>query len=210
MTRTAPLVVNVSLMGPERDHDTWVTFLGKRYRIVRRGVGGDVDAACDLARDWAPQAAAMAVTGVREAQATGLYAGQLRALRRIMAEAGSTPVTDGSQLLEVLQEWAVRRVDTEMPGYFTNARTVVLGGTNHDRTTRILREHTANLEFADPLLRLDLPGRLHTNPVLGLAADVVGGVTRPVLDLVPDQVRDRVDSPARVAARALARRSARD
>ena len=209
MTRTAPLVVNVSLMGPERDHDTRVTFLGKRYRIVRRGVGGDVEAACDLVRSWAPQAAAMAVTGVREAQATGLYGGQLRALRRIMAEAGSTPVTDGSQLLEVLQEWAVRRVDTEMPGYFTNARTVVLGGTNHDRTTRILREHTANLEFADPLLRLDLPGRLHTNPVLGLAADVVGGVTRPALHLVPDQVRDRVDSPARVAARALARRAAR-
>lgn len=210
MTRAAPLVVNVSLMGPERDHDTLVTFLGKRYRIVRRGVGGDVDAACDLVRDWAPQAAALAVTGVREAQATGLYAGQLRALRRIMAGAGSTPVTDGRQLLEVLQEWAVRRVDTEMPGYFTNARTVVLGGANHDRTTRILREHTANLEFADPLLRLDLPGRLHTNPVLGLAADVVEGVTRPALHLVPDQVRERVDSPARVAARALARRSARD
>jgi predicted amino acid dehydrogenase len=209
MTRAAPLVVNVSLMGPERDHDTRVSFLGKRFRIVRRGVAGDVHAACDLVREWAPQAAAMAVTGVREAQATGLYGGQLRALRRIMAEAGSTPVTDGSQLLEVLQEWAVRRVDTEMPGYFTNARTVVLGGANHDRTTRILREHTANIEFADPLLRLDLPGRLHTNPVRGLAADVAGSVTRPALHLVPDEVRDRVDFPARMAARALARRSAR-
>lgn len=209
MTRAAPLVVNVSLMGPERDHDTRVTFLGKRYRIVRRGVGGDVGAACELVRSWAPQAVALAVTGVREAQATGMYGGQLRALRRIMAQAGSTPVTDGSQLLEVLQEWAVRRVDSEMPGYFTNARTVVLGGANHDRTTRILREHTANIEFADPMLRLDLPGRLHTNPALGLAVDVVGGVARPALHLIPDQVRDRVDSPARVAARALVRRAAR-
>ena len=30
MARTTPVVVNVSLMGPERDHDTRVTFLGRR------------------------------------------------------------------------------------------------------------------------------------------------------------------------------------
>ncbi|HEY0642689.1 MAG TPA: dehydrogenase, partial [Nocardioides sp.] len=144
------------------------------------------------------------------AQATGLYAGELRARQRIMAEAGTTPVTDGTQLLEVLQEWAIRRVDTEMPGYFTNARTVVLGGQNHDRTIRILREHTDNLQYADPLLRLDLPGRLHVNPVLGLAADAVGGATGVSLRMVPDRLRAQITSPGRLAAHALARRAARD
>ena len=74
------------------------------------------------------------------------------------------PVTDGHALRDVLQEWAIRHVQTEMPGYFTNARTVVLGGLNHDRTTRILREFTDNIEFADPLLRLDLPARLSRQP----------------------------------------------
>jgi len=210
MTRATRVVVNVSLMGPEQDHDTLVTFLGERFRIVRRGTGGDLTAARELVREWAPRAAAVAVTGVREAQATGLYAGQLEAHRRVMAEAGSTPVTDGAQLLEVLQEWAVRRVDTEMPGYFTNARTVVLGGQNHDRTTRILREHTANLEFADPMLRLDLPGRLHVNPILGLAADAVGDAAELPLRMVPDGLRAQVSSPARLASHALARRAARD
>ncbi len=97
-----------------------------------------------------------------------------------------------------------------MPGYFTNARTVVLGGANHDRTTRVLRERTDNLEFADPFLRLDLPGRLHATPLLGLAADVVGDAAALPLRLVPDGVRNQVSSPGRLASHALARRAARD
>ncbi len=59
------------------------------------------------------------------------------------------PVTDGHLLRNVLQEWAIRRVQGEMPGYFANARTVVLGGGNHDRTARTLRQYTDNIEFAE-------------------------------------------------------------
>lgn len=211
MTRPTPVVLDVSMSGPERDHDTRVTFLGQRFRIVRRGTSGDVDAACDLVREWAPKAHAVALTGVREAQATGLYGGSVEAARdRIRAEAGTTPVTQGHQLLEVLQEWGVRRVDTELPGHLTNARTVVLGGRNHERTTRILREHTDNIEFADPLLRLDLSARLHANPVVGLAADVLGGASAVPLRMVPHSLRTRLASPAREAALAMARRAARD
>ena len=40
VTRPTPVVVNVSLMGPERDYDERVTFLGRRFRIVRVGTGG--------------------------------------------------------------------------------------------------------------------------------------------------------------------------
>jgi predicted amino acid dehydrogenase len=211
MTATTPVVLELSMSGPERDHDTRVTFLGQRFRVVRRGASGDLDAARDLVRRWAPEARAVAVTGIREAQATGLYAGRAEAARRLIAgEAGSTPVTEGSQLLEVLQEWAVRRIDTELPGHLTNARTVVLGGRNHERTTRILREHTENIEFADPLLRLDLSSRLHANPVVGLAADVVEGAGALPLRMVPYALRTRLSSPARQAAHALARRAARD
>jgi predicted amino acid dehydrogenase len=208
---TALVVVEVSLGGPEHDHDTRVTFSGRRFRIVRRGTSGDVTAARNLVREWAPRAAAIAVTGIREAQAVGLYDGRVEpARRRIVAEAGSTPVTEGRQLLEILQEWAVRRVDREVPGHLTNARVVVLGGHTHDRTVRILREHTDNIEFADPLLRLDLPGRLHVNPLLGLAADSVVGASTLSLHLVPDRLVTTAGRPARAAAHALARRTARD
>jgi predicted amino acid dehydrogenase len=210
MARRTPVVVNVSLTGPEWDHDTRVTFLGGRFRVVRRGTGGDVAAARELVRAWAPKAAAVAVTGVREAQAIGPYAGELRTRRRTMAEAGTTPVTDGTQLLEVLQEWAVRRVETEMPGYFTNARTLVLGGRHHDRIVRILREHTPNIQYADPLLRLGLPDPTHLNPVAGLAADTVTTATGLAARAVPDRVVDQLTSPVRAAARALASRAARD
>ena len=211
MTVTTPVVLEVSLGGPERDHDTRVTFLGQRFRIIRRGTSGDVATALDLVREWAPRARAVALTGIREAQATGLYAGRAEAARRrIVGEAGSIPVTEGDQLLEVLQEWGVRRIDSELPGHLTNARTVVLGGRNHERTTRILREHTDNIEFADPLLRLDLSGRLHANPLVGLAADVVGGAGSLPLRMVPHPLRTRLGSPARQAAHAMARRAARD
>lgn len=209
MAGRTPVVVNVSLMGPEWDHDTTVSFLGTRFRIVRRGTAGDVAAACDLVREWAPRAAAIAVTGFREAEVTGLYTGNLRARRRVMAEAGGTPVTDGTQLSEVLQEWAVRRVGTEMPGYFTNARTVVLGGRHHDRAVRTLREHTDNVQHVDPLRLLGLPDP-HTNPVLGLAADTVGGATGIALRLVPDAVIARLTSPGRLITQPLVRRAARD
>ena len=94
-----------------------------------------------------------------------------------------------------------------MPGYFTNARTVVLGGSNHERTIRILREYTENLEFADPLLRLDLPALLDLNPLLGLAADLGLVAAAPAARSV--QGRDQGPGPG-ARAHLLARKAARD
>ncbi|MGN6574599.1 MAG: dehydrogenase [Nocardioides sp.] len=207
MSPTPPaLVVNVSLTGPDRDYDELVTFLDREFRIVRMGTGGDVDAAEELVRKWADEASAVAVTGIREARAAGLYDGELDDIERVMRAAHQVPVTNGHALRDVLQEWAIRHVQSEMPGYFDNARTVVLGGMNHERTTRILREYTQNLEFADPLLRLDLPARLNAVPVLGLAADVA---LWPVHRL-PRPVKSQIQAPGHRVSHALARRAARD
>jgi predicted amino acid dehydrogenase len=207
MSHTPPaLVVNVSLTGPDRDYDEQVTFLDHEFRIVRMGTGGDVDAAVELVRKWADEAAAVAVTGIREARAAGLYDGELDDIERVMRAADQVPVTNGHALRDVLQEWAIRHVQTEMPGFFNNARTVVLGGMNHERTTRILREFTQNLEFADPLLRLDLPARLNAVPVLGLAADAA---LWPVHRL-PRPVKSQIQAPGHRISHALARRAARD
>ncbi|MFZ0157832.1 MAG: hypothetical protein WAL50_02290 [Kineosporiaceae bacterium] len=207
MPRPTPtLVVNVSLMGSDRDYDEHVTFLNHAFRIVRVGTNGDVAAAEALARTWAEQAAAIAVTGIREARAAGLYDGELKAIERVMHAASAVPVTAGHALRDVLQEWAIRHVQTEMPGFFNNARIVVLGGVNHDRTTRILREFTPNLEFADPLLRLDLPARLDSHPVLGLAAKMA---LWPVRRL-PGQVQSQINAPGHRISHAMARKAARD
>ena len=207
MPATSPrVVVNVSLETPEGDYDEHVTFLHHAFRIVRMGTNGDVGAAEELVRKWASDADAIAVTGIREARAAGLYDGELAAVERVMRAATEVPVTAGHALRDVLQEWAIRHVQTEMPGFFANARTVVLGGLNHDRTTRILREYTQNLEFADPLLRLDVPARLDAHPVLGLAADVALSPMR----LLPGAVKSQIRAPGARLSTAMARRAARD
>jgi predicted amino acid dehydrogenase len=200
------LVVNVSLEGADGDYDQHVTFLHHDFRIVRMGTNGDVRAAEELVRKWASDASAIAVTGIREARAAGLYDGELAAIERVVRAATGVPVTTGHALRDVLQEWAIRHVQTEMPGYFNNARTVVLGGLNHDRTTRILREFTLNLEFSDPLLRLDIPAKLDSHPVLGLAA----GVALSPLRVLPGMVKSQVRAPGARISSALARRAARD
>jgi predicted amino acid dehydrogenase len=207
MTSASPiLVVNVSLTGPERDVDEHVTFLNREFRVVRVGTSGDVATAEELVRKWAQDADAIAVTGIREARAAGLYDGELEAVDKVKQATDAVPVCDGHGLRDVLQEWAIRHVQTEMPGFFSNARTVVLGGLNHDRTTRIMREYTDNFEFADPLLRLDLPAKMDNNPALGLAADV----TLKAVRRLPGNVQAQVKAPGRRASASRARKAARD
>lgn len=200
------LVVNVSLASPDRDYDEKVRFLDHEIRLVRVGTSGDVRAAEHLVREWAGAADAIAVSGIREARATGLYDGELEAIERVRRATDDVPVTDGHALRDVLAEWAVRQVQIEMPGYFTNARTLVLGGDNHARTVRVLGEWTQNFEYSEPLMRWDVSARLHSNPVTGAVTDLV----RLPLRHLPGQPRLSVPTPARAVAPALARRAAAD
>ena len=200
------LVLDISLSGPERDHDETVTFLDRELRLLRIGTGGDLDRVEELARTWTGRARAIAVSGLDRARGPGLRPTTPHVLERVRRAAPGVPTTDGHHLAGVLQEWAVRHVHTEMPGYFSNARTLVLGGAGHERTTRALREHTDNISFADLLLRLDLSERMAGLPLLGLAASTL---LRPVR-LVPEAARSTLVAPAAWLGQALARRAARD
>ena len=201
------LVVNVSLASSERDYDAEVEFLDHTFRLIRLGTDGDVDAAVRLMRDWDDQAAAIAVTRHPRGRAAGLYDGELEAVEQVMAAAADrATVADGHALRDVLQEWAIRHFQSDEPGFFNNARTVVLGGLNHARTTRILREYTDNIEFADPLLRLDLPARIDANPALGLAANI--GIWP--LHQLPTGIKSRIKAPGQQLSMAMARKAARD
>ena len=126
------LVVNISLSGPERDYDQSVEFLGRSFRIVRVGTGGSVKRAIAEVRRWSGEAAAIGVSGVHDAQIAGALKGDPGKLRKALikdrdASTGAV-VTDGHRLRTVLQEWTIRHLAGEMPGYFANALVVVLGG----------------------------------------------------------------------------------
>ena len=206
MPADVSIIVNVSLATSDRDYDETVTFLERDFRLVRVGTDGDVPAAQALVRQWAPSAAAIAVTGIREARAAGMYDGDLAAVDKVRRATDAVPIADGHALRDVLQEWAIRHVANQMPGYFTNARVLVLGGLNHARTTRILREYTENLDFSDPLLRMDIPGKLHANVMLGLAADISMWPLRKM----PAALKAQVKAPGARLSSTLARRSSHD
>ena len=207
MTTPKPaVIVNVSLAGSDRDYDRQVTFLEQEFHLRRIGTNGDVAAAEELVRTWADDADVIAVTGIREARVAGLYDGDLEAVNRVKQATRMIPVTDGHPLRAVLQEWSIRHVQNTMPGYYTNARVLVLGGMNHANTIRILQEYTENFEFADPLLRLDVLKRMDANPVLGLAANI--GMW-PVRQL-PGPIRSKVKAPGHGVSSALARRALDD
>ena len=204
-SKERPLVVaHITLGASEQDHDATVRFLGRRYRLLRLGTDGDLATAETLARRWGALADVVAVGGAAEAKAAGSLRGDSgRAAARLARAADGGTVTDGRRLHEVLQEWAVRRVQAEMPGYFSNARTVVLGN-SHGRAVSVLREYTANLHFEDPALRLDLQRRLKGYPVLGFASQVGGWPLRQV----PSALRDQARVPAEKVSRSLLRRAA--
>jgi predicted amino acid dehydrogenase len=204
VSTTHPLtIVNVSLASSERDYDRHVTFLDREFHLRRVGTDGDVSAAEDLVHKWAQDAEVLAVTGIREARVAGLYDGDLEAVNRVKQASRMVPIADGHTLRAVLQDWSIRQVQSDMPGYFTNARVLVLGGSNHAATIRILRDYTENFDFADPLLRVDLSRRLHANPVLGLATDT----TTSVVQRLPGLVRRQMRSPGRSLSSRLARRA---
>ena len=190
-SRTQKTVVNITFQGSEWDYDELVSLGRRRFRLVRVGTSGDAAAAQEQVRQWSGVADAIGLSGVREARAAGHPVGRPGDLERIKEGATGAPICDGSLLTDILQEWAIRRIETEMPGYFSNARIVVVGSTTVDRTIAVLREFTDNIVFDDPHHDLVLPGQVKTNPITATAA----GVGEFALHQIPGFVKDQLASP---------------
>ena len=199
-------VVNVTFQGDEWDYDERVTLAGHRFRLIRVGTSGDADAAENAVWRWSLEADAIALSGVREARAAGHDAGRAEDLQRIKGTTTRVPVRDDSLLADVFQEWAIRRVAAEMPGYFANARVVVVGGTTRERTIAVLREFTDNIIFDEVGHDIVLPGRVKTNPVTAAAA----GIGEFAWRHVPGFVKDQVAGPAGAVADKVAHFAAED
>ena len=149
---------------------------------------------------WSLDADAIAVSGVREARAAGHVKGEISDLKKVKETTSRVPVRDGGVLTDILQEWAIRGVESEMPGYFANARVVVVGGTTRERTITVLREFTDNIIFDDAGHDVVLPGSVKTNPVSAVAA----GIGEFALRHIPDVVRHRAPGPFSLLSDAVA------
>ncbi|MEZ5118729.1 MAG: hypothetical protein R2686_02335 [Candidatus Nanopelagicales bacterium] len=203
----APVVVDVSLAESDRNYDQIVTFLEREFRIVRVGADGDVDRGEEMVSQWRPGANVFAITGARDARTVGILAGDEKAaLRRLESATEDVPFTNGDRLRDVLQEWTIRKVAADKPGLFSNARTVVLGGSHHRRTARLLAEFTDNIRFADAVLQWGLPSMLDSFNAL----DRFAGVSKWFLDRVPDPIAGPVSAPGRRFNQSLLRKAVRE
>ena len=186
-------VVNISLSGPGRDYDEEVEFLGKPMRVVRVGADGSVDRAVELLNEWAGKADTIGVSGIGDAKTAGTLKGDEGKLAKAMAGTKGARVTDGHRLRDVLQEWTVRFVGGEMPGYFANARVVVLGGANHFRTTRVLHESTENFTFTDPIMEYGIDDLANSYSAL----EKVLSASEWVVDKIPGSLVHVATAPGR-------------
>ena len=79
-----------------------------------------------------------------------------------------------------------------MPGYFANARVVVVGKTAAERTIAVLREFTDNIVFDEAGHDIELPGKVKSNPLTATAAGIGEFAWRQVPDIIKDQVEGPV------------------
>ncbi len=171
-------IVSISLGSARNNFDLQTSFMGKTLRVRRLGTGGSVSKAVTLLRQWEASADALGlgvardsykVAGKRYADADSIALKS--AVQRV-------PVTTGARLQDILQEWAVRHVQTNLPQFFNHARVLFWSGKEQYRLVLSLSEYTQNLQFADPIVQHGVPKILHGVRELELytqGADLVAG-----------------------------------
>lgn len=155
-------VISISLGSDELD-DTFTTrFLGQQFRITRIGTDGDAKAAAALIEEWHGKVDAIGLGKVREHYTVGTDHFVRPETRALEICAGTTPITSGSRLREIVQEWTVRSAMLELGNIFNNAKVLFLSGSLNYRLAAILSEYTDNLSFADPVAQFGLPNLLRS------------------------------------------------
>ena len=199
-------VVSISLGPASEDFRFRARFLGQSFQLTRLGADGNTGRARELIREWRDEADTLGLGGVREHYTVGTDRFVQSDTRKLEKLAGDTPVTEGSKLREITQEWTLRSTQAELGNIFNNAKVLFLSGTLNYRLASVMSEFTDNLSFADPLVQFGLPNLLHTLPALERYA----AGTHPILRI--DSGRDLVPSLAtfRFFNHLLLRRAVKD
>lgn len=167
-------VISISLGSTDQDYEFKTRFLGQFFHVKRIGVGPDRDRALQLIEQWQGKADAIGLGMVGEHYLVGPHRIRNKDTARLENRATGVPVTTGSTLRRILQEWAVRHTQNELGHFFDNARVLFLDGRTDYAVAAILSEYTDNLLFADPLIQLGVPGLLRSRKQLEYYSSLTG------------------------------------
>jgi len=152
-------VVSVSLGSASRDVDEEIELLGRRVRLVRRGVGGDLRAARDLVAELDGQVDAIGIGGTDIYLSVGGRRYAIRDAVRIASAAARTPVVCGAGLKDTLERRAVAEVEPVVG--WGGRRVLMVNSVDRYGMAEALTRHGADVLFGDLVfgLGLDVPLR---------------------------------------------------
>ncbi len=188
-------VISISLGSSSNNYEFQTTFLGQKFKIKRIGTNGDYDKVIDLLVQLDAETDAFGLGSVKlpapnkHNTLINLASSLLDYVRDDSAKIAKlrsrlkTPVTTGDHLISVAQEWAIRSLQFEHNGYFSNARVLFLSGMTNYRMAKVMSEFTENLTFADPVIDNGISKFLHSFRDL----DLYGKGMHDVLKWVPSK-----------------------
>ncbi|MDO9263427.1 MAG: hypothetical protein Q7U02_05640, partial [Desulfosalsimonadaceae bacterium] len=186
-------VISISLGSSANNYEFQATFLGQKFNIRRFGTNGDYDKAVDLLVQLDAEADAFGLGSVKLPSPNkhnmlmnmaSNFVDYVRDDSIKIAKLRSrlkSPVTTGDHLMSVAHEWAIRSLQFEHNGYFSNARVLFLSGMTHYRMASVMAEFTENLTFADPVLDNGISKFLHSFKEL----ELYGKGAHDILNWVP-------------------------
>jgi len=156
-------IVSISLGSSKDDYDFEGEYIEKDFRIRRFGTDGSMVRAMDLIVEWSEKADAIGIGGLKypylDKSKKGvkklidifkIFDDDISRLLSFKAQL-KIPITTGTTIANVADEWAIRHLQFEMGNYFTNARVVFISGIYHYHMAHVLSDFTENLKFCDPI-----------------------------------------------------------
>jgi predicted amino acid dehydrogenase len=150
-------IVSISLGSAHNNFDLQTSFMDQAVRVRRLGTDGSVAKAVRLLRQWEPRANALGLGAARDSYSVAGKRYVDADSIALKSAVQRVAVTTGSRLQDILQEWAVRHVQTSLPQFFNHARVLFWSGKEQYRLVLALSEYTQNLQFADPIVQHGVP-----------------------------------------------------
>lgn len=197
-------VVGISLGAGDQDFRFSARFLGQQFDVRRLGTNGSTTKAVTLLKHWGQHADAIGLGVVKDSYTVGSSRYVEKDSLRMKSAVTRVPVTTGGRLHDILQEWALRHVQSKLGDYFTNANVLFLSGRTNYKLALAMSEYTDNIQFADPLLQLGIPKMLTSLDMLELYASGA----HHVLDWAPASVMS--STPVKEWMKFMLRRAFRD